>query len=137
MLYPCPIQLGVTRNIQAIMRCFTSDVPVFLQNEYLSMADQLSEYVVKLLDKIRGHDELEILLNKTGADSSDESYKMLARLKMAIRYNEKKVAFASMRARAHTHTRAQPRTHNRITAHTYPHAHTHTHTHTHTQYVNK
>ncbi|PVD35109.1 hypothetical protein C0Q70_06390 [Pomacea canaliculata] len=39
------------------------------QTDYLALADQLSDYVVKLLDKIRGHDELQVLINKTGADS--------------------------------------------------------------------
>ena len=56
------------------------------------MADQLSEYIVKLLDKVRGHDELEILLNKKGRDSDDETYELLSRLKLAIHYNEKKVS---------------------------------------------
>jgi len=55
------------------------------------LADQLSEYIVKLLDKVRGHDELEILLNKKGRDSDDETYELLSRLKLAIHYNEKKV----------------------------------------------
>ena len=56
------------------------------------MADHLSEYIVKLLDKVRGHDELEILLNKKGRDSDDETYELLSRLKLAIHYNEKKVS---------------------------------------------
>lgn len=47
--------------------------------------------MVKLLDKVRGHDELEILLNKTGRASDEESYELLDRLKLAIQYNEKKV----------------------------------------------
>lgn len=62
-----------------------------LQTDYLALADQLSQYVVKLLDKVRGHDELEILLNKTGRASDEESYELLDRLKLAIQYNEKKV----------------------------------------------
>jgi hypothetical protein len=57
----------------------------------LELADQLSVYVVKLLDKVRGHDELEILINKTGRDSEIETYERLARLKLAIQYSEKKV----------------------------------------------
>ena len=48
--------------------------------------------MVKLLDKIRGHDELQVLLNKTGANSEQETYELLARLKLAIRYREKKVS---------------------------------------------
>ncbi|XP_071173975.1 short transient receptor potential channel 7-like [Mytilus edulis] len=65
-------------------------VEKYYKNEYLALADQLSEYLVKLLDKVRGHDELEILLNKKGRDSDDESYELLSRLKLAIHYNEKK-----------------------------------------------
>ncbi|XP_076470578.1 short transient receptor potential channel 7-like isoform X3 [Babylonia areolata] len=65
-------------------------VEKYYKRDYLFLADQLSEYVVKLLDKIRGHDELQVLLNKTGADSEQETYELLARLKLAIRYREKK-----------------------------------------------
>lgn len=61
------------------------------QTEYLGLADQLSDYVVKLLDKVRGHDELEKLINKKRRDPTDESYALLARLQMAIQCNEKKV----------------------------------------------
>ena len=46
---------------------------------------------MKLLDKVRGHDELEILINKTGRDSDQETYERLARFKLALQYNEKKV----------------------------------------------
>ena len=63
-----------------------------MQTDYLLLADQLSVYVVKLLDKIRGHDELQVLLNKTGSNSEQETYELLARLKLAIRYREKKVS---------------------------------------------
>ena len=62
-----------------------------IQTDYLELADQLSAYVVKLLDKVRGHDELEILINKTGRDSDQETYERLARFKLALQYNEKKV----------------------------------------------
>ncbi|XP_069113153.1 short transient receptor potential channel 7-like isoform X2 [Argopecten irradians] len=65
-------------------------VEKYYKNEYLGLADQLSVYVVKLLDKVRGHDELEKLLNKKGPDCEDDTYELLARLKLAIHYNEKK-----------------------------------------------
>ncbi|XP_052816254.1 short transient receptor potential channel 7-like isoform X3 [Mya arenaria] len=65
-------------------------VEKYYKTEYLALADQLSLYVVQLLDKVRGHDELEILINKTGRDSDQETYERLARLKLAIQYNEKK-----------------------------------------------
>ena len=70
-----------------------NDSFILWQTEYLELADQLSAYVVKLLDKVRGHDELEMVINKTGRDSEVETYERLARFKLAIRYNEKKVSF--------------------------------------------
>ncbi|KAJ8303131.1 hypothetical protein KUTeg_019527 [Tegillarca granosa] len=82
-----PIQRAfeLAREIRRVAK-----VEKYYKNEYLALADQLSEYVVKLVDKVRGHDELEILLNKKGRDSDDETYELLARLKLAIHYNEKK-----------------------------------------------
>lgn len=75
---------------------FNTYIDIFLhwcvQTEYLALADQLSDYVVKLLDKVRGHDELEKLINKKRRDPRDESYDLLARLQMAIQCNEKKVS---------------------------------------------
>ncbi|XP_050397743.2 short transient receptor potential channel 7 isoform X2 [Patella vulgata] len=65
-------------------------VEKYYKNEYLELAAQLSEYVVKLLDKVRGHEELELILNKTGTDSEAETYESLSRLNQAIKYNEKK-----------------------------------------------
>lgn len=60
------------------------------QNEYLLLADQLSDYAVKLLDKVRGHAELDCLLGKTGKEV-EEKYVVLARLYLAIQYEEKPV----------------------------------------------
>ena len=65
---------------------------VSFQTDYLSLADQLSAYTVSLLDKVRGHDELELVINKAGRDADDETYERLARFKMAIKYKEKKVS---------------------------------------------
>jgi hypothetical protein len=50
----------------------------------------LSIYSVKLLNKIRGRDELDIVLNKTGKEAK-EKYQQLARLDLAIRFQEKHV----------------------------------------------
>jgi len=50
----------------------------------------LSNYSVMLLNNIRGRDELEICLNKTGKEN-EEKYERLARLDMAIKYQEKPV----------------------------------------------
>jgi hypothetical protein len=43
-----------------------------------------------LLNNVRGHEELEILLNKTGKET-EERYERLARLDLAIKYKEKPV----------------------------------------------
>nr|XP_022328099.1 short transient receptor potential channel 3-like [Crassostrea virginica]XP_022328100.1 short transient receptor potential channel 3-like [Crassostrea virginica] len=69
---------------------YVSTIEKSFKTEYLGLADQLSDYVVKLLDKVRGHDELEKLINKKRRDPTDESYALLARLQMAIQCNEKK-----------------------------------------------
>ena len=50
----------------------------------------LNLYSVKLLHNIRGSDELEIVLNKTGKET-DEKYKKLARFDLAIRFKIKPV----------------------------------------------
>ncbi|CAF0823158.1 unnamed protein product [Rotaria sordida] len=60
----------------------------YFKNEYLNLADQLSAYAVKLLDKVRGHKELDCVLGKTGKET-EEKYVLLARLYLAIKYEEK------------------------------------------------
>ena len=60
------------------------------QKEYKDLAEQLSEYVVKLLDRVRTQEELELVMNKTGKATIDE-YEDLARFKLALHYREKKV----------------------------------------------
>jgi hypothetical protein len=52
----------------------------------------LSIYVCKLLNNVRGRDELEIVLNKTGKET-EEKYSRLARLDLALKYEEKPVCF--------------------------------------------
>lgn len=47
----------------------------------------LSEYSVKLLNNVRGRDELEIVLNKVGKEN-EEKFKRLSRLDLAIKYQE-------------------------------------------------
>lgn len=63
---------------------------ICLQTEYYQLADNLSDYVVKLLDRVRTHDELEMVLNKAGKGGT-ECFSRLARFKLALRYGEKKV----------------------------------------------
>ncbi|CAF0998099.1 unnamed protein product [Adineta ricciae] len=60
----------------------------YFKNEYMILADHLSAYAVKLLDKVRGHQELDCVLGKTGKES-EEKYVLLARLYLAIKYKEK------------------------------------------------
>ena len=45
---------------------------------------------MKLLDKVRGHKELDCVLGKTGREV-EEKYVLLARLYLAIKYEEKPV----------------------------------------------
>ena len=47
---------------------------------------------MKLLDNIRGRDELEIILNKTGKED-EEKYVRLARVDLALKYSEKPVIY--------------------------------------------
>lgn len=46
---------------------------------------------MKLLNNVRGRDELEIFLNKTGKEN-EEKYGLLARLDLAIKYREMPVS---------------------------------------------
>ena len=48
---------------------------------------------MKLLDKVRGHKELDCVLGKTGKET-EEKYVLLARLYLAIKYEEKPVGIA-------------------------------------------
>jgi transient receptor potential cation channel subfamily C member 6 len=70
---------------------FLADKEKYFKSEYSKLSENLSEYVVKLLNNVRGRDELEILLNKTG-DENEEKYDLLARLDMAIKYREMPVS---------------------------------------------
>ncbi|KAI8790073.1 short transient receptor potential channel 3 [Biomphalaria glabrata] len=66
-----------------------SRVEKHFKSEYRELADQLSDYVVKLLDRIRTQKELELVLNKTGKPHQ-EKFDSLARFKLALKYKEKK-----------------------------------------------
>ena len=59
----------------------------YFKAEYLHLAEKLSEYSVKLLNYVRGRDELEIVLNKTGKED-EETFQVLARLDLALQYQE-------------------------------------------------
>jgi hypothetical protein len=53
----------------------------------LELSDKMSDYVCKLLDVVRGRDELEICLNKVGKEN-EEKYQRLARIDLALKYEE-------------------------------------------------
>ena len=59
----------------------------YFRGEYMELAEKMSEYAVKLLNFVRGRDELEIILNKTGKEN-EEKFDVLARLDLAIKYVE-------------------------------------------------
>ena len=62
----------------------------------MHLAENLSEYTVKLLSYVRGRDELETFLNKTGKEN-EEKFELLARFDLAIKYQEMPVCFATKR----------------------------------------
>ena len=65
----------------------------YLQNEYEHLAGKLSNYVVQLIDHVRSTAELDAILNATHGSHDDEGCDgKLARLKLALRYEEKKVS---------------------------------------------
>jgi len=60
----------------------------YFGEEYKKLSKKLSIFVARLLDNVRGHEELEIVLNKTGRPD-EEKYETLARFDLAIQYKEK------------------------------------------------
>ena len=58
----------------------------------MELVEGLADYTVKLLNNIRGSEELELVLNKTGGEN-EEKYSKLARLDLALKYNQKEVNF--------------------------------------------
>jgi ankyrin repeat protein len=69
---------------------YLSDKEKYFKAEYLSLISDLKKYTVRLLDNVRGRDELETLLNKTGKEN-EEKYELLARLNLALNYEEMNV----------------------------------------------
>ncbi|GAB1602659.1 short transient receptor potential channel 6-like, partial [Argonauta hians] len=81
-----------------ILRAFTlskelrsmANTQKFFKKDYNTLAANLSNYVVSLLDQIQNQEELELIVNKVGK-SNEENYEQFGRLKLALRYGEKKV----------------------------------------------
>jgi hypothetical protein len=70
-----------------------ADKEKYFKSEYLKLAENLSHYTVKLLSYVRGRDELETFLNKTGKEN-EEKFELLARLDLAIKYQEMPVCIS-------------------------------------------
>jgi hypothetical protein len=71
-----------------------------LQKEYSDLAEKLSSYVVKLLDRVWTQQELSFILDKKGPPEVDR-FEKLARLKMALENQEKKVRGQRSQQSAH------------------------------------
>ncbi|CAF2859314.1 unnamed protein product [Rotaria sp. Silwood2] len=85
LAYPDPIlqAFELSHELRALAK-----VEHYFCEEYKKLANQLSIFVARLLDNVRGHEELEIVLNKTGLPH-EEKYENLARFGLAIQYREK------------------------------------------------
>lgn len=60
-----------------------------MQAEYTELAEKLSEYAVKLLEHVRTGQELDQILNES--ESRNIGTDQLRRLKLAMKYDQKKV----------------------------------------------
>ena len=65
-------------------------VCVWSQNEYLGLVDQCMVFACELMDLCRGTQEVEAVLSEGAENGSPDP---LARLKMAMEYEEKKVNY--------------------------------------------
>ncbi|CAF4890384.1 unnamed protein product [Rotaria sp. Silwood1] len=89
LTYPDPIlqAFELSHELRTLAK-----VEHYFREDYEKLSNQLSIFVTRLLDNVRGHEELEIVLNKTGRPN-EEKYENLARFDLAILYQEK--AFVS------------------------------------------
>lgn len=85
LAYPDPIlqAFQLSHELRTLAK-----VEHYFREDYQKLADQLSIFVTRLLDNVRGHEELEIVLNKTGL-ANEEKYENLARFDLALQYAEK------------------------------------------------
>ena len=85
LVYPDPIlqAFQLSHELRTLAK-----VEHYFREDYQKLANQLSIFVTRLLDNVRGHEELEIVLNKTGLPN-EEKYDNLARFDLAIQYEEK------------------------------------------------
>ncbi|UJR22097.1 hypothetical protein I4U23_025163 [Adineta vaga] len=85
LTYPDPIlqAFELSHELRTLAK-----VEHYFREDYQKLVNQLSIFVTRLLDNVRGHEELEIVLNKTGRPN-EEKYENLARFDLAIQYQEK------------------------------------------------
>ena len=62
-----------------------------IQNEYLSLVDMCMIFACELMDLCRGTQEVEAILSEGTSNDGQKGGDPLARLKMALEYEEKKV----------------------------------------------
>ncbi len=61
----------------------------------MKLSDNLHDYTQQLLDHVRGEDELDMVLNASGAAGVDlGAFGRLARLKLAMHFGQKKVGLS-------------------------------------------
>lgn len=82
-----------TNDLTSEWKIIHKKMLLILQIEYETLAKQCQDFAVDLLDQVRGSKELEILLNYDRySPVRDRGDRMdLARLKLAIKYKQKKV----------------------------------------------
>lgn len=85
LVYPDPILQAFQLSYELRM---LAKVEHYFREDYQKLSNQLSIFVTRLLDNVRGHEELEIVLNKTGLPN-EEKYENLARFDLALQYEEK------------------------------------------------
>lgn len=71
------------------------------QNEYMGLVEQCMNFACELMDLCRGTQEVETVLGE--ASDHDGTLDPLARLKMAIEYEEKKVSVLLQKTHAGFH----------------------------------
>ncbi len=65
---------------------------IYFQNEYLGLVEQCMDFACGMMDLCRGTQEVEAVLSEGSEENGDADRDPLARLKMAIEYEEKKVS---------------------------------------------
>ena len=76
----------------------------FFQKEYLTLVEQCMKFACEMMDLCRGTQEVEAVLGESHVNQNTGRRDPLARLKLAIRYEEKKVGFVPAKKPVHLRT---------------------------------